>query len=447
MAVAGLRRVGAVFGAAAVAALGLASCSNANAGGGSGTAQGVTSNSITVGAVAALSGALSEGFGDIVYGNEAYFKMINAEGGVDGRKIDLKYVLDDQGDGTTDSDDVRNLVVQDKVFAITAVGSAAFDSGSYLGQTGMPTFGYNVTGSWAGYDNLFAMNGSVQSYATIAAQLSAAAKSLGVKSVAVVGYPFVSSSKDACAAVANGLPQFGVHVGFYDPNLQYGEDPTADVQKMAAAHVDMLYTCTDGPENLKFVQTMANYGLKNAYTFWSNGYNKTLVTPNDTIVPSEQSVMGNSVFLLQHVPFEAPQYFGNTYPGMNQYISTMKKYEPNYVYDDISFWGWASAANFVAGLKAVASSGKPLTQKNLVDAVNAMKNYNADGIIGPIGEPSWLQAHTIAGPPYCAAFAIVQPDGTIKPGLVQHGNQVFNCVKGPNDATLVPTPPHVPPNS
>ena len=43
-------------------------------------------------------------FAPVVNGVEAYFSMINAEGGVDGRKLNLAYQDDDQGSPTTDLD-------------------------------------------------------------------------------------------------------------------------------------------------------------------------------------------------------------------------------------------------------------------------------------------------------------------------------------------------------
>jgi branched-chain amino acid transport system substrate-binding protein len=448
MAVVNLRRIGTIAASGLAIALLATSCSNAKSTStGGGGAPGVTSNSITVGAVAAITGTFSEGFGDIVYGQEAYFRMINNEGGVDGRKIDLKYVLNDQGSGTTDADDIRDLVTQDKVFAITAVGSAGYDSSSYLASTGTPTFGYNVTGNWQTYPNLFAMNGPTQDYQTEPMQLAWTAKELGVKSAAIVAYPFESASADACAAVEKGLAKFGVHVGFYDPNLSYEENPSADVQKMAAAHVDMLYGCTDGPENLKFVQTMNLFGLKNVYTFWLNGYNRTLITPQDTIVGPDVPYMTNSIFSLEHVPFEVSKYYPAAYPGMDQYVSVMKKYERQYTYDDLAYWGWACGEAFVAGLKSVAASGKPLTQKNLVDAVNALKHYTAGGTLAPIN-PTVGASHTSSIEPWCSGYVIVMPGGTLKPMFVQHGNQTLVCFTSvDSDTPASPLPASVPPNT
>jgi branched-chain amino acid transport system substrate-binding protein len=423
----------------AVAFLAMA-CSNSSSGTGgsnsqSGSAPGVTSNSITVGALATLSGPLSSGFGDIVYGVKAYFDMINAEGGVDGRKIYLKYVDDDAGSPTTDEDDARNLVVQDHVFAILGVGSPFFSAGQYLAQNDVPTFGYVVIDNWRNYPNLFGAYGSVLDYSTGQAPAAYVAKQLHAKSIAVIAYSIAASSKDACASYADGFRKYGFNVSFEDLNLGYLADPTPDVQQMASKNVDLVLTCVDGPENLKFVQTLHQYGLTNTHVVWLNGYDRNVIAQN-------ASIMTGSIFLVQHVPFEASQYFPGKYPAMDQYIRTMNKYEPKWTYDEISAQGWINAAQFVAGLKSV---GQNLTQQRLISAINAEKDFNANGFMPPIN-PDWKTAHSKAEPPYCSAYLEVMAGGVIKPVFVQNGDQVFICFNGTTASPMNPLPAGVPPN-
>lgn len=452
MTVGSLRKTATAVAAMMATALLLAACSNANSTAGSGSSSGpvpgVTSNSVTVGAVLSLSGEFSQGVGNMLYGEEAYFKMVDSEGGVDGKKIDLpsSLVLDDATNPTTDADDIRTLISQDHVFSIL-IGSAVFDSSTYLAQSGTPTFGYNEGGGWSGPKNLFAENGDVLYYPGAVPTVAFVAKQLHLDSVAVVAYPFDATSHDACNTVAQGLQQAGINVSFEDLNLGLDEDPTSDVQKMAQSHVDMLYSCTDGAENLKFVQAMQLYGLKNVYTIWDNGYNTSFVTPQDTVEPSLQSVLTNSIFFLEHVPFQASEDFPSTYPGMNQYISTMKKYEPAYTYDDYAYWGWASGANLVQGIKEVAAEGKPLNQANLVNAINAEAGFNANGTMDPI-LPTWGEAHTVARQPFCSSEVLAMSDGTLKNILVQSGDQTINCFDSSTATTPEkPLPAHVPPNS
>ena len=69
----------------------------ASAGAAAAAAPGVTANSITVGTISTQTGPISSNFSSLIYGEKAYFDYINAQGGINGRKIDYKYALDDGG--------------------------------------------------------------------------------------------------------------------------------------------------------------------------------------------------------------------------------------------------------------------------------------------------------------------------------------------------------------
>jgi branched-chain amino acid transport system substrate-binding protein len=77
---------------------------------------GLTSTSILIGGTAPLSGEASSGAG-VARGAEAYFNYVNDRGGVQGRKIEYKY-LDDGYDPGRTVQAIRQLVQQDRVFAI-----------------------------------------------------------------------------------------------------------------------------------------------------------------------------------------------------------------------------------------------------------------------------------------------------------------------------------------
>jgi ABC-type branched-subunit amino acid transport system substrate-binding protein len=107
----------------AVVALAAAACGGSSSGGGgsASTVPGVTANSILIGTHQPLTGPVSAGYDEIAPASEAYFKYINANGGINGRKITLK-ILDDSYDllpsVPSTSTDVHQLIEQDKVFAI-----------------------------------------------------------------------------------------------------------------------------------------------------------------------------------------------------------------------------------------------------------------------------------------------------------------------------------------
>ena len=77
---------------------------------------GVTRTSILIGGTTPLSG-VAAAYASVARGAEAYFKYVNARGGVNGRKINYKY-LDDQYNASMTVQQTRQLVQQDRVFAI-----------------------------------------------------------------------------------------------------------------------------------------------------------------------------------------------------------------------------------------------------------------------------------------------------------------------------------------
>lgn len=114
-------------GAVAVAMV-LAACgSGGGSGSGSGSsgsggaltasAPGITASSITIGSHQPLTGVAAPGYDEIAPASNAYFKYVNAHGGVYGRKIIYKY-LNDQYNPSMTATVVHQLVLQDQVYAI-----------------------------------------------------------------------------------------------------------------------------------------------------------------------------------------------------------------------------------------------------------------------------------------------------------------------------------------
>lgn len=102
------------------------SCNNTGTGvseGAAGDRTGVTDTEIVIGSYGPLTGPAAL-WGNIVKGMDAYFKMINEEGGINGRQI--KFVFkDDEYNPSKTVPAVRELIQQDEVFAIAGgIGTA-----------------------------------------------------------------------------------------------------------------------------------------------------------------------------------------------------------------------------------------------------------------------------------------------------------------------------------
>ena len=121
-----LRMPAIAVGAAAALAVAACSTSGSSSTPGSGvsasaaltaSAPGITATTITVGSHQPLTGPAAPGYSEIAPASAAYFAYVNAHGGVYGRKIAYKY-LDDAYNPSTTASVVRQLVLQDNVYAL-----------------------------------------------------------------------------------------------------------------------------------------------------------------------------------------------------------------------------------------------------------------------------------------------------------------------------------------
>lgn len=101
----------------AVAAGGLIAAGCGSSSSSSGSTVGITPTSITFGTHQPLTGPAAPGYSEIAPASEAYFKWVNAHGGVYGRSINL-IVKNDEYNPTETVNVVHQLVLQEHVFGI-----------------------------------------------------------------------------------------------------------------------------------------------------------------------------------------------------------------------------------------------------------------------------------------------------------------------------------------
>jgi ABC-type branched-subunit amino acid transport system substrate-binding protein len=371
------------------------------------SAPGVTSNSITVGTLSTQTGPISSNFASLIYGEKAYFDYVNAQGGINGRKILYKFALDDGGNPSQFTTLANTLVNQDHVFAVTGVATAFFTPNIFV-EAGTPTYGYNVTENWNGPPNLFAAGGSVIYTPAVTPQVAFVARS-AVKSpkIAILAYG-ISSSAAACQSAGAGLTAGGYDVVYTDYKVNYpGTTVATDIQRMKQAGANFVLSCMDVLGNVNMARAIKQYGA-NIKQMWLNGNDQTTLNTN-------QSLMQGVYFYIAHVPFGS----ASSYPGLKLYLTQMKKYEPAYAYDEVAIQGWESASLFATGVKL---AGKNLTQANVVALTNKLTAFTAGGLTVPT---NWTTAHSGHAPPYCGAYIQVKGDTYVP--VLNKGNSVFNC--------------------
>ncbi|MGB9112449.1 MAG: ABC transporter substrate-binding protein [Acidimicrobiales bacterium] len=409
----------------------LAACGNAPlVTSGAGNTAGVSVTRILVGGLASLTGPLPADFAPAIAGAQAYFDTINASGGVNGRRIDLAYRIDDQSNPSTDAAAARTLVEQDHVFAVVPVATPSFAGGPFLASHDVPTFGLNVNpnADWAG-PSMFGNTGSYTDFKGAQLQSAYLAEQHHVKNAAVIAYN-IAQSVQGCDSVVYAFKKYGVHLAFEDLSVPVPAfNLNADVTRMKAAHVDMVVSCLDLTGNVLLANTMHEEGLTGVTQFWFDGY-------DESALRQFHSSMQGVYFFLSNVPFEVTTLDPGKYPGMDDFIAALKQYEPNSAPSEAALAGWQSADLFVEGLKKV---GRDVTRSRLVAALNKLSDYTADGIDAPI---DWQSAHAAVTPPYnCGAF--VQVQGARFVPVYGTPPSVFSCFPSPDPkhAPLVPLDP------
>jgi ABC-type branched-subunit amino acid transport system substrate-binding protein len=378
---------------------------------------GVSSSTINVAAISTQTGPLAGDFVAMVPGVKAYFAYVNSQGGVNGRKLNLAYNLDDQGNPSQFSQLVHTAVDQDHAFAVVA--ATPFFSPNYLAQNCTPTYGYNVTGNWAGPPNLYSTGGTALYYPEIPYYIAYLMKRIHVRSFATLAYG-VAASSAACSAANKGLKAAGLTQAYTDLAAPYGGNITPDVQRIKASKAQLVISCMDVGDNISLARSMKQYG-DTAKEYWLNGSDQSTITHYGSLI---QGVY----FGLAHVPLTAPT---SIYPGVGTYLSAMKKYAPNYVGDEVAVQGWASAALFVQGIR---NAGSNLTQANVVKQDNLITNWTGAGLYFPI---NWSTSHTTATA-FCQA--LIQVRGSKYVSVFGQGHQVFECFNI-NKSNPVPTNP------
>lgn len=374
-----------------------AGCGNAKAtSGGSGSdSQGVSSAEIKIGSLAAITGPLGNQYAPIADGVEAYIDMINDQGGVDGRKIVMVAKLDDATNPSRDIAQAQALNDQYKVFAIVGVATPLFPAGTYLGQNGVPTFGWNVNPEWAGPPSLYGEKGSYLDFTGVSPLPTPyLASKLHVTKVGTLAYN-VPQSQDCAVGSANSYKKYGQDVVFQDTSLPFGTtNIDADLQRMKRSGVQLVGTCMDPTGNVLLARGAQEAGL-HIYQYWPNGYDQQTLQQYGSLM--------NGVYLAQDfTPFEA----ASTSPGMQQFLQQMKLRFPHDQISEVELAGWINANLFVDGLKAV---GQDLTRSKLVAAINNITNFTANGIWATQSPINWKYAHTARSPgPDCVAFLQVQ---------------------------------------
>jgi branched-chain amino acid transport system substrate-binding protein len=198
---------------------------------------GITSTTILLGGTSPLTGPAAA-YASVARGANAYFESVDAKGGVAGRKIEYK-VLDDGYNPANTIQATRQLVEQDKVFAIfntlgTEVNLAIRDylNGLKVPQlfaaSGATTFGRDVSR----YPWTIGFQPSYQAEGWVLGQYLAKTKKRGKVAVLFQNDDY---GKDLLGGFKRGLRRSGVKVTAAQPYEVTAPDVSSQVAKLKAS--------------------------------------------------------------------------------------------------------------------------------------------------------------------------------------------------------------------
>jgi ABC-type branched-subunit amino acid transport system substrate-binding protein len=332
---------------------------------------GVTSTQVTIGGTTPLSGPASA-YQSVAKGAAAYFRYVNAKGGVNKRKINYIY-KDDAYDPSKTVDATRELVSQDKVFAIfNSLGTDQnLATRAYLNALKVPqlfvasgatTFGndYKKYPYTIGYQPNYRAEGTI--YGRYVVKHAPKAR-IGVL------YQNDDYGKDLLAGLQRGL---GAKAGLVKSKQSYNvDDPDVQSQiaKLKAAKVNTLMVFATP----KFAIQAYVYARKLSW--------KPLVYMN--AVSSAANIMGLSTAATTKNQTEGtisivflkdptdPAWRNNS--GMKLYRSIMKKYKGGNPNDVYAVYGMSVAHTFVAALQ---KAGKNPTRAGIMKAADSLNVTN-----------------------------------------------------------------------
>lgn len=384
-------------------------------------APGVTPKTIDVGAVIAKTNPTGIRYQDVVDGAKIYFDQVNKAGGVNGRSIKIVKILDDQTRSSKSILAARSLVEEENVFAAFQAGSE-FAGADVYKKAGTPVFGYNIQEEWSNAPNMF---GTYGSYLCLkeCPQWGGAfiAKQEGFKRPAIFAYGSSPQSSECANRSRDAFEKWGATPVVFDTSISFGfsaNDISGAVQSIKDNNADFVVTCMDLNGMLNIKKTIESAGIQGVSYLAPQGYDA------ETIKKLSKDIDG-MYFLAQFTPFEAPQ--GN--PGMLKFLKTMKRSgrSPN----ENLLVGWTGAALLTEGLKR---AGENPTQQGVIDAINQITDWNADGAIRPV---NWTTAHGPAKPGSKACASFVQAEnGKFVPLYGDPGKPMVCISASPYPTTL-----------
>jgi ABC-type branched-subunit amino acid transport system substrate-binding protein len=335
-----------------------------------GSTPGITSSTITIGGTVPITGPAAL-FGSVGRGADAYFKYVNAHGGVNGRKIKYIY-LDDAYDPAKTVQLTRQLVDQDHVLALfdTVGTDNTIATTDYLNAAKIPQL-FAGTGTAKVGDNYKThpwTMGYLPSFRAEGVIYGRAIAAIAAPKVAVL-YEDSDFGKDLTNGLKKGL---GANAGAIVASQAYEPTDTSIDSQMSTLHASGA--------NVLVLNVTPQYAILAYLAAHKFGWHPKIYVSSVCISPNVMDIirfnapeLANGSSSIAFVKDPTDKVWAKD-PVVALYHSILKRYAPGAKAEDVyNFYGMAVASTLVDALK---HAGKSPTRASLLNAATHLNEVN-----------------------------------------------------------------------
>jgi ABC-type branched-subunit amino acid transport system substrate-binding protein len=341
---------------------------------------GVTANSVKLGITVPMTGIAAPGYSKVAPAMKAYFDYVNANGGINGRKIQL-VIEDDRYLPQEAVIKTNKLILRDKVFAIVgALGTAnnlAINSRVRLGARGVPSLfvntGFSGFADKKKFPTIFPLFSSYAMEAKIMGNYikeNFAGKKIGL----------IVQNDDFGVDALKGFAASGVK---FDETIKYvsGTQSAATaltwVQKLVAAKIEVVYLFGVTTATAAAVGVAAQAGYRPQWIFGSVGADATTIQTATTVPVA----LLNGAISASFMPDAADT--------SDEYVKFFREVNAEYnkgvTFDNNVLVGMNGGMMVANALKA---AGRNLTREGLMAAIESKGSTFASAALVPLAYSS-----------------------------------------------------------
>ena len=344
---------------------------------GSDLPQGVTETTIKIGASMPITGPIAGAGGALSNGMKIAVEAINAEGGINGRKIELT-ILDDQYQTPKSVANIRRLA-SDHYAIVNPIGTQLLPaSWDFVKESGIPFFG-PVSPPDPKLPNVFGLGATIKQQSSVIADYLVAQ---GYKRIGVMYLQgeFGDAEKAGIEAVLANHPDVQIVTEQTLPVTEL--DVAAYVLNAQKAQPEAMILGTQNTTSYLILKEAERIGWKPFFI----GNGNTVTTPEIAQLKFAEGLVSTAI----------TQSLSSDSPAIKKFLADAEKYTPGVQPTLQTLQTYANAMVF---FEAVRRAGDDLSWENLFRTIENMKNYET-GIyptisFGPLPDGHWAASGSL----------------------------------------------------